>query len=187
MKKLILRGLLLVVVLFVIIIIYTVWDNSRIKIVKQDVSIPNLPEELEGYNILQITDLQGRTFGSNQQKLIDQINSLNYDSIIFTGDILDDKKVDYTPFYQLVEGIDNKADALYVEGNSDPSNYVISDSGQLIKHEFVQGMEERGVHLLESSYTIPVDEALIRFVDFELSVLDPEKGFVLANGRTSPP
>ena len=185
-KKVLVRSLLVITIVVAAILIYTVWDNSRIKVVRQEVRIPGLPKDLEGYNILQLTDLQGRTFGSNQDKLIRQINSLNYDSILFTGDILDDKKFDYAPFYHLLDGIENKTNAMYVQGNSDPSNYKIDGNGELTKHEFVNGMEKRGVKLLESSYELTVDGATLTFVDFELSILDPEKGFTFANGRTRP-
>lgn len=68
-------------------IIYNIYDNNRIKIVEQDIKIDNLPQSFNNFTILQITDLHGKYFGENQKKLVDKINSIDYDIIAITGDI----------------------------------------------------------------------------------------------------
>lgn len=159
-------GLLLVVI---ILAVYTLWDNNRITVAEQEIEIDNLPKQLEGFKILQITDLHEKVFGKNQKKIIDKVNSINYDAIVFTGDMLDGvKSTNYEPFYTLIEGIHNKEYAWYVPGNADPENYQVDE--EVEKSEFVQGMEKRGVALLENSDTISVDGASVNFVNFELSI-----------------
>ncbi|MCM3650403.1 metallophosphoesterase [Metabacillus litoralis] len=166
----VLLGLLL---LFIVLVFYTVWDNNRIKVVEQDIVIENLADELEGYKILQITDLHEKVFGENQERLIEKINSIDYDVIVFTGDMLISGTSDnYAPIYALLEGIDNKEHALFIPGNSDPKNYVFDQDKNLKKHEFIEGMESRGVHLLESFHSVEKGSSHIHFVDFELSILD---------------
>lgn len=174
MRKIKARILLSISFMFLVILVYTVWDNNRIIIVRQEIEIDHLPKQLEGFRILQISDLHEKQFDDNQKKLIESINSINYDAIVFTGDMLDDiESTNYDSFYTLIEGINNKENALYVPGNTDPENYQIGRTVE--KSDFIQGMEERDVHLLESIHSIPVEGANIHFIHFELSILkDPQ-------------
>ncbi len=145
----------------------------------------HLPEQLEGFRILQISDLHEKQFGENQKRLIESINSIDYDAIIFTGDMLDDtESTNYDSFYTLIEGIDNKENALYIPGNTDPANYHIGRTVE--KSDFIQGMEERGVHLLESIHSISVDGRNVHFVHFELSILKDSKYMENVQGILKP-
>ncbi|WP_157724875.1 metallophosphoesterase [Virgibacillus phasianinus] len=159
-------GLLIIVV---VLAVYTYWDNNRITIARQEITIDDLPEQFEGFEILQITDLHEKVFGKNQKSLIDAINSINYDAIVFTGDMLDGvESTNYKYFYTLIDGINNKEHAWYVPGNADPESYQVNQTVE--KSEFIQGMEKRGVTFLENFDTISVDGKSLRFVNFELSI-----------------
>lgn len=171
-KKISKRFLLCFLFLFLLLTFYTVWDNNRVIIVKEEVKIENLPKGLEGFKIVQVTDLHEKEFGNNQKQLILAINSIDYDAIVFTGDMLDgDKSKNYKPFYSLLEGLRNKRNALFVPGNSDPKVFDESSTIPFEKSDFIKGMEKRGVTLLESIYTITKGDSAIHFVDFETSIL----------------
>ncbi len=175
--------LLLFVCFLFIVAVYTFWDNNRIKVVSEDIFIDGLPAEFEGYKILQITDIHDKEFGKDQRRLLNVVNSLEYDAVVFTGDMLDEysDSPDYENFYALIEGMENKDAALYVSGNSDTANYEINDNGGSVKHEFIQGMEERGVKLLESVYTVDKGSSRLHLTDFELSYMQEELS--VAEGR----
>ncbi|WP_430509958.1 metallophosphoesterase [Gottfriedia solisilvae] len=159
------------VVLSSILIVYTVWDNSRIILINQNNVVDHLPSDLEDFKILQVTDLHGKEFGKNQSQILKKINSLDYDAIVFTGDMLDHRKNNrFQPFYQLLDGIHNKENAIFIPGNEDPESYCVNSQGKLEKSEFIKGIEKRGVTFLESVYSLKIREATIRFVDFELSI-----------------
>lgn len=152
---------------------YIYWDNNRIQVVHQDITIPSLPNEFEGYKILQITDIEGKQFGKDNTMLIEKINSIDYDAIVFTGDMLDGaESTNYQSFYKLIEGIDNKQHALFVPGNNDPQSYELYGLTKLERTEFVKGMEERGVELLEPVHTIIRGDSKLIFVYFELSIIE---------------
>lgn len=167
MKKVIIRVLLIVLFLS---LGYIIWDNYRIVLVEETIILENFPDQLDYLRILQISDLHEKEFGRNQKRLINKINSTEYDVIVFTGDLLNDTESEnYDSFYKLIEGIDNKEHALYVRGNTDPLNYQIDQS--VDKSNFIKGMEERGVKLLESIYSIPVNNNHVHFVYFDLSII----------------
>lgn len=167
-----LLGLLL---LLTAVFVFVLWDNHRIAVVGEEVKISDLPTELEGFTILQISDLHEREFGKNQKRLLKKINAADYDVLVFTGDMLNDPDSTNTEgFYTLLDGIENKDHILYVQGNTDPANYKVTDT--LEKSEFIQAIEERGVKFLESYETILVEGVPIHFVNFELAIIkDPDQ------------
>ncbi|RLL42781.1 metallophosphoesterase [Oceanobacillus piezotolerans] len=159
-----------VLLLLIMVVVYTIWDNNRFIIVEEEIEIDNLPPELEGIRILQISDMHEKEFGKGQTKLIKAINQLEYDVIVFTGDMLDDtESKNYTSFYALIEGINNKEFAWFVPGNTDPESYSIGK--RIEKSEFIKGMEERGVSLLESMDSLTVGDRELYFTNLDLSII----------------
>ncbi|WP_339149889.1 MULTISPECIES: metallophosphoesterase [unclassified Sutcliffiella] len=180
----------IVFVLILLLLIYPVFDNNRIKVVEHTVIIENLPEAQDGFTILQITDLHEKEFGEKQKRLIKEINDIEYDVIVFTGDMLNNSNSqNYSPFYNLIEGIENKEHALFVPGNADPRPYLFTKSGIEV-NDFIVGMEERGVVFLDSTYTIRLGNSLVRVVDFESSIISNKRIEAYkassANGNFSP-
>lgn len=170
MKRIIKRITLGIAVLFVSVLSFIIWDNHRIIVVNQDIEINELPLELDGFTILQISDLHEREFGKNQKQILKKINGIDYDVLAFTGDILTEpESTNYEGFYTLLEGIENKDSLLYIQGNADPSNYEITHT--LEKSEFIKGMEERGARLLESFETFYVEGIPIHFVNLEMAII----------------
>ena len=113
--------LMLSILIFIIgIILYNVYDNNRIVLVKEEVEIKNLPTSFNNFKILQLADLHGKMFGENQKNLIDKINNIDYDVIAITGDMIDNDSDDYKPLIELLEGIENKEYIFYVPGNHGP-------------------------------------------------------------------
>lgn len=171
--------LVIMAFIFIILVLYTIWDNNRIKIVEQEIIINNLPEDLNGFTILQITDLHEKEFGSDQRKLIEKINSIEYDAIVFTGDLLDSEtSTNFKPIFTLLEGIKNKEVALFVPGNSDPQSYT---QQPYKKSEFIQGMEKRGIKLLETIYPVQKGRGTLFFVDFERAIQEPRNRIAYFN------
>lgn len=168
-------------IIIISLISYIIWDNNRIKVVKEDIVIDNLPEALEGFKILQITDLHEEEYGKDQRRLLKAIHSHDYDVIVFTGDMLDNRKsTNYQPFYKVLENIDPDKTILAVPGNADAPSYQYSP--EFRKSAFVTGIEERGATFLESIATINKNGESIHFVDFELAIIDNPDHIGKVNG-----
>jgi uncharacterized protein len=175
MKKIKYRKWVVFFVILLVLINYIFYDNNQIKITKQEIEVEHLSKELDGFTILQITDLHEKEFGKKQTKLVNKINSMHYDAIVFTGDMLkNNTSNNYQPFYHMLEGIENKEIALFVPGNTDPEMGIDSEN-LLIKSDFIVGMELRGVKLLESLVTIEKGNSKLYFVDLEFSLKDREE------------
>ena len=68
-------------------VVWNIYDNQRFVVTEQTVTLDDLPNSFDGYRILQISDLHGKYFGENQLDLLSAINQLEYDCILFTGDM----------------------------------------------------------------------------------------------------
>lgn len=141
----------LIVLIVVTTVIYNVYDNNRVVVKEQDVIIERLPDSFDGFKILQITDLHGKSFGKDQSKIISLINNLDYDMIAITGDMNNTRSTDSEEFLKLLDGIEDKELVFYVNGNVGPFAYdeftgEITDEGKIL--------EEKGCIVLTKPYEI---------------------------------
>ncbi|MDA8227088.1 MAG: hypothetical protein M0T74_05185 [Desulfitobacterium hafniense] len=128
------------------IVLYNLFDNNRVALVRQEVKLKNLPDSFNGFTILQLSDLHGKRFGQNQEHLINKINSYQYDIITITGEMMDSSDESGTkPFYELLDGIKNKKYIFYT-GEED---LVAMDHCTGEKTQYGKNLEEKGVTLLD--------------------------------------
>ena len=122
-----------IIILIVFVIVYNIELSKTIVVIKQDVVIENLPNEFEGFTILQISDLHSSTFGENQEVLINLINNENYDIIAFTGDMMQKDDDNYKAFLDLLNGINKSDSSFYLAGNNGP--FVFENEGLRFNYE----------------------------------------------------
>lgn len=165
-------GIVVVVIIIIVIIIYNIYNNNQINVVIQEIEIENLPEEFEGFTILQVADLHSKSFGENQEELIKIINEQNFDMIAICGDMQDNDEEGYENFIKLLEGINNKEYVFYTPGNHGPfpfendtgfTNFLSSDFNGRHRREYNnektlsesgERLESLGVKLLNEAYEI---------------------------------
>lgn len=150
-------------------VIYTVWDNNRVIVEEQDIYLDNLPEEFDGYVILQISDLHSKYFGEKQECLISLINSLEFDCIMFTGDMNKNVEGEYTEtskaFLELVENIENKKNMIWVDGNTDVPAILLVEgfsTGRLTP--VGENLEQMGICVLTEPVAVEKNGQKIWFV-----------------------
>ena len=151
MRKFFKSLVLVILSVILIVVVYNIFDNNRIKVVEQQIVIDDLPEEFEGFKILQIADLHGKTFGKDQKRLLKLMNSIDYDMIAICGDMVDRHTEDNEPFFDILNGLDNKENIFYVKGDTgleaiNESTGEITSDGELLM--------EMGCKLLDKPYAI---------------------------------
>ncbi len=97
----------------------------RYKVFRKHVSIPNLPESLEGLRIVQISDIHSGSFTFKEpvKEAIDLINKEEADLVFFTGDMVNDQAVEMQPYVDLFAQIRAKQGVYSVLGNHDYGDY----------------------------------------------------------------
>ena len=122
------------------------YENNALEVSDFNVESLNIPAEFEGYKILQISDLQSKSFGRGQEKLIECIRSQEPDIIVLTGDLVDykDKELESTKIF--LEGIRKIAPIYFITGNHEEAS---EDSAILMEL-----LEEYGIIVLDGESII---------------------------------
>lgn len=89
------------------------------KVMRVNIPIENLPDELEGITIAQFSDLHvGPTIqGSFVQSVVKQVNDLNADIVVFTGDLVDGSVDALSEHVAPVTQLKSKYGKYFITGN----------------------------------------------------------------------
>jgi predicted MPP superfamily phosphohydrolase len=138
-----------------------VLNNASVTVDKQTVSVVGLPGDLEGYSLLLVSDLHGRSFGTRQASLLRTINGTSYNMILFAGDMVGRSR-DPQPFYDLLEGLSANRPAYFIAGDSDPDPVleeprdITGTLDQMVLADWVRGAQERGATYLSATTGVTV-------------------------------
>ncbi len=96
---------------------YKVWKTS--------INLPNLPASMDGFKIVQLSDIHSGSFGKKEpvEEAIQQINALEPDVILFTGDIVNEISTELEPFTGIFSKLKAKHGVFAVTGNHDHADY----------------------------------------------------------------
>lgn len=120
-------GLILSAVCFVSVWSGVFYTRYHIETIKVELTSNKLPDSFDGYKIVQISDLHLGTWGENKKfvtKLVNEVNSLNPDLIVFTGDIVNQKSDEMAPFISELSRLKAKDGIYSILGNHDYGDYV---------------------------------------------------------------
>lgn len=117
-------------------------QNNHLVVSKYEIVHSDVPEAFQDYVILQLSDLHNKAFGPHQVKLIDEIETIAPDIIVITGDVVDARRYDPIPVYELIDGLKDVSPIYYVLGNHE------SDVAAL--ETFLSTLIDKGVILLRN-------------------------------------
>lgn len=97
--------------------VYETWRGPKVERVQ--IPIKNLAPELEGFKIVQISDLHvGPTIGAKYvKKVVGISNQLNPDLVVLTGDLIDGQVPDLHQDTQLLKGLQSLHGTYFITGN----------------------------------------------------------------------
>ncbi len=104
--------------LLIILLITMHLQTKGIRVTSYTLQIRNLPEQFDGFTILQLSDLHSKLFGENQEELLKLIRSQKYDLVALTGDLVDKSNPDIFPAMTLIQQLKGKP-VYFVPGNHD--------------------------------------------------------------------
>lgn len=82
------RKILIALLVFLVVITgYLLWQNNDITTTHQEIEVDS--EALDGFRIVQLSDLHAKVFGENQKRLVEKVEALEPDLIVLTGDMVD--------------------------------------------------------------------------------------------------
>ncbi len=116
-------------------------------------SFANLPAAFDGFKIVQISDIHSGSFTRTEpiQEVIEKINALNVDLILFTGDIVNNVADEMLPYKQVFNKLRAKHGVMSITGNHDYGDYAPWNSVEEKKDNFrrlVQTHKDMGWDIL---------------------------------------
>ncbi len=141
-------------------------NNSNLVVTEQTVTVVGLPDDLEGYRVVVLSDMNAKRFGDNQSLLLRTLNGLKYDALFCLGDMVG-KSGNAEPFWEFIEGLRDPDKVYFICGDSDPGPYIKGARGtegvlsQLILEDWILGAVERGAHYVDAPVAVPVKGATL--------------------------
>lgn len=117
MKKITKKKSLYVFIVTVLLIFFFYFQNNSIVTSTYIIKSDKLPNNFNGYKIVQLSDLHSKSFGNNQSDLVKKVKKVQPDLIVFTGDLIDSDKYEEKPSLVLMERLVQIAPVYYVTGN----------------------------------------------------------------------
>lgn len=157
---------LFILAAIIILVGIIVMSNGNVSAIPQQVTVVGLPDDLENYQILVLSDLNGKRFGDEQSSLVRTVESQGYDIILCMGDMVG-KDGDPEPFYEFLEGIDDPECVYFVCGDADPGPYadaprqIQGTLEQIVLEDWILGAIERGANYVDVPLSIDVGESRI--------------------------
>lgn len=120
----------------------------------------NLPEEFDGYRVMQLSDIHSGSWKGNPKalkKAIDLCNRQNADLALFTGDLVNSRSDELLEFTEIFSELKAKDGVYSVLGNHDYGTYVKwnSEADRIANIDYLIACENRmGWRMLNNSHTI---------------------------------
>ncbi len=150
----------------VILVAVIVMSNGNVGAVPEKVTVVGLPGDLENYQILVLSDLNGKRFGEEQSVLVRAVETQGYDMILCVGDMVG-KDGDPEPFYEFLEGIDDPECVYFICGDADPGPYLSAPRQiqgtleQIVYEDWILGAMERGANYVAAPTAVEVGQSRI--------------------------
>ncbi len=128
--------------------------RNSIDVEEVTIEIPNLPKGFDGYRIVQISDFHVGTYGTDTtyvHKVVDAINSLHPDVVLFTGDIVNRHAPEVLPFVNTLSQLKAKDGVYAILGNHDYGDYYDWDSPldkDQDRHQLLKSFDDMGWDLI---------------------------------------
>ena len=113
------------------------WGPKQLTVKQVDLYCENLPDAFDGYRIVQLSDMHIGTYGADTdfvERVVERTNDLHPDMIVFTGDLVNLRPDEITPFEPVLSRLTAPDGVYSVFGNHDYCRYGFNkDSYKAVK------------------------------------------------------
>lgn len=164
--------LILIPLLIVSLVLSNLVISRHVKLNRISLTVLNLPEDLENYSILHLSDLHGEVYGDRQKAIETALGSLRYSCVVMTGDMLG-RDHDVQPLLDLVALMPADTPKYYIPGDTDGSFLDSFAHGSLsVYTDWALALQQAGVTLLDVPVAETRGKGTIWFVPEELYTLN---------------
>lgn len=146
------------------------------RVVLQDMrlTVLNLPQDLEEYSILHISDLRGARYGKNQKAVAAALGNTRYSCVVMTGNMAGEDG-DLEPLLELLALMPKETPKYLIPGEGDVPAIDSKAHGSLsVYADWVLTLQEAGVTILDLPVLETRNKGRIWFVPENLYAVDVE-------------
>lgn len=154
------KVLVITLVVLIFLVTYYFLQLNWISVSNETVHLKDLPEEFDGFKIVQLSDLHNKEFGEENSRLVEKINKIEPDIIVITGDMLNNSHEipnNGEVLIKLLENLNNNYPIYYVTGEHEEGLYY-EDRNKYQKEGTKEAYEAKlsnlGVTVLNDEQTI---------------------------------
>lgn len=125
-------GIVISAVVALIFMIGFTWGWRQVKVTKYSFAHTSIPAVFDGYRIVQLSDFHIGTLSGHPevvQHIVDSVNALHPDLIVFTGDLVNMHADEETEFHEILRGFKANDGVVSVMGNHDYMMYAHGHRG----------------------------------------------------------
>ena len=138
------KKIIIVAICILIIALFCFWQNNILEVTHYTFSSSEISDNLDGYCIVQISDLHNKEFGKGQKRLIHQIQEIQPDMIVVTGDIVDSNHTKMNVAITFLEEAVKIAPCYYITGNHE--HWLDSD----LYEKLISQIDDTGTIILDN-------------------------------------
>ncbi|MBU3110212.1 metallophosphoesterase [Clostridium lacusfryxellense] len=135
-------------------IVFCIWQNNGIMVTKIKYSNSKIPNDFDGYTIVQISDLHNKEFGINQSKLLNKTKKAKPDIIVITGDLIDRNHTNIELAMEYISGAVKIAPVYFVSGNHEKWSGTYKELSDKLTKAGVTILDNKKVSLDKNNKTI---------------------------------
>lgn len=124
--------------------IFCWYENHHLVVSTYFCQYNSIPNNFDGYCIVQLSDFHNATFGQNNKKILDKVKELSPDIIVITGDFVDCNHTNVDISIDFAYALTKICSVYYIRGNHE---WMLTESQ---KSELDDGLIKAGVKILNN-------------------------------------
>jgi len=138
------KKIIVFAVICAVLFVFFLYENKHLVVTEYTYTSEKVAEGLDGYRIVQVSDLHNTSFGIDNEMLLKKIEEADPDIIVITGDLVDSSFTNVEKALRFIDQITAICPVYYVTGNHE---YWISEDAL---NSLLSGLEARGVYILSN-------------------------------------
>ena len=100
------------------------YETDSLEITKYEIENEKIPKEFNNFKIVQISDLHNKSFGKDNKRLLETIDSQNPDIVVITGDLVEGDNKDFNIALNLIDELLKKYKVYHIIGNHEQKSLI---------------------------------------------------------------
>ena len=100
------------------------YETDSLEITKYKIENEKIPKEFDNFKIVQISDLHNKSFGKDNKRLLETIDSQNPDIVVITGDLVEGDNKDFNIALNLIDELLKKYKVYHIIGNHEQKSLI---------------------------------------------------------------